>query len=74
MSVGFERGNKQMLMSLNWLEEMKNSVTFYLLQTDQLVIKIDGSYILDVHCISVLIERCVGPKAHHSSFDDDQLM
>ena len=34
-----------MLMSLNWLEEMKNSATFYLLQIDQLITKIDGSYI-----------------------------
>ena len=46
-----------MLMSLNWLEEMKNSVTFYLLQTDQLVTKIDGSLTLDVHNTSVPIGR-----------------
>jgi len=26
---------------LNWLKEMKKSVTFYLLQTDELVTKID---------------------------------
>jgi len=42
-SVTFWANNKQMLMSLNWLKEMKNSTTFYLLQTDQLVTKIDGS-------------------------------
>ena len=42
-SVGFERRNNQMLISLNWLKEMKNNVTFYLLQTNQLVTKIDGS-------------------------------
>ena len=41
-SVGFERRNNQMLMSLNWLKEMKNNTTFYLLQTE-LVTKIDGS-------------------------------
>ena len=43
MSGGFERRNNQMLMSLNWLKEMKNNAIFYLLQTYQLVIKIDGS-------------------------------
>ena len=43
LSVGFERRNNQMLMSLNWLKEMKNSAKFYLLQTDQLVTKIGGS-------------------------------
>ena len=42
LSVSFEKNN-QMVMSLNWLKEMKNSATFYLLQTDQLVTKIDGS-------------------------------
>ena len=41
LSVGFERRNNKMLMSLNWLEEMKNSATFCLLQIDQLVTKID---------------------------------
>ena len=45
-------------MSLNWLEEMKNSETFYLLQTNQSVTKIDGLLTLDVHSISVSIERC----------------
>ena len=50
--------NNQMLMLLNWLKEMKNNVTFYLLQTDQSVTKIDGSLILDVHSISVPIGRC----------------
>jgi len=35
--------NNQMIISLNWLKAMKNSVTFYLLQIDQLVTKIDGS-------------------------------
>jgi len=44
-------------MSLNWLEKMKNSVTFYLLQTNQLVIKIDGLLTLNVHSTSVLIGR-----------------
>jgi len=34
LSVSFERRNNQMLISLNWLKEMKNSATFYLLQTD----------------------------------------
>jgi len=43
LSVGFERRNNQMLMSLNLLKEMKNSATFYLLQIDQLVIKINGN-------------------------------
>jgi len=47
-----------MLMSLNWLKEMKISVTFYLLQIDRLVIKIDGLLILEVHSISVPIGRC----------------
>jgi len=56
--VGFERINNQMLMSLNWLEKMKNSETFYLLQTDQLVTKIDGLSTLAVHNTSVSIERC----------------
>ena len=41
LSVDFERRNKQMLMLLNWLEEIKNSATFYLLQIYQLVTKID---------------------------------
>ena len=40
LSAGFERRNNQMLMSLNWLKEMSNA-TFYLLQTDQLITKID---------------------------------
>jgi len=39
--VEFERRNNQMLMSLNWLEGMKISVTFYMLQTDRSIIKID---------------------------------
>ena len=39
--VDFERRKNQMLMSHNWLEKMKNSATFYLLRTDQLVIKMD---------------------------------
>ena len=43
LSVVFERRNNQMLMSLNWLKKIKNSATFYLLQTDQLVTKIGGS-------------------------------
>ena len=43
LSVGFKRRNNQMLMLLNWLEEMQNSATFYLLQTNQLVTKIDES-------------------------------
>jgi len=58
LSVGFERRNNQMLILLNWLKEIKNNATFYLLQTDQLVTKIDESYILIVHSISVPIERC----------------
>ena len=41
--VELERRNKQMLMLLNWLEEIKNSATFYLLQIDQLITKIDES-------------------------------
>ena len=53
--VGFKRRNKQMLMSLNWLEGMKKSVTFYLLQTDQSVTKINELLTLDVHSISVPI-------------------
>ena len=40
-------------MSLNWLEKMKISVTFYLLQTDQLVTKINGLLILNIHSTSV---------------------
>ena len=56
--IGLERRNKQMLMSLNWLEGMKKSVTFYLLQIDLSVTKIDGLLTLDVHSISVPIERC----------------
>jgi len=41
MIVGLERRNNQILMSLNWLKEMKKSVTFYLLQTDRSITKID---------------------------------
>jgi len=38
------RKKKQpILISLNWLKEMKNSAIFYLLQIDQLVLKISGS-------------------------------
>jgi len=37
---------------------MKISVTFYLLQTVRSVTKIDGLLTLDVHTISVSIERC----------------
>ena len=40
--VRLERKNNQMLMSLNCLEGLKNNVTFYLLQKDRSVIKIDG--------------------------------
>ena len=56
--VGLERRNNQMLMSLNWLKEMKISVTFYLLQTDWSVKKIDGLLTLNVHIISIPIGRC----------------
>jgi len=56
--VGFERKNNQMLISLNWLEKMKNIVTFYLLQTDQLVTKIDGLLTLNVHNTSVPTGKC----------------
>jgi len=55
--VGFEK-NKQMLISLNWLEKIKNSAMFYLLHIDQLVTKIDGLLTLDIHSTSVLIGRC----------------
>ena len=52
------RKKKQpMLMSLNWLKRMKISVMFYLLQIEQLVIKIDGLLTLDVHSTSVPIRR-----------------
>ena len=44
-------------MLLNWPEGMKKSVTFYLLQTDPSVTKINGLLTLDVH-ISVPIGRC----------------
>jgi len=42
LTVGLERRNKQVLVSLNWLNEMKKSVTFYLLQTNRSITKIDG--------------------------------
>jgi len=51
--VGLTRKNNHMLMSLNWLKGMKKSVTFYLSQTDQSVIKIDGLLTLDVRNISI---------------------
>ena len=50
-----EKNNK--LIPLNWLKWMKISVTFYLLQTDRSVTKIDGLVTLDVHSISVPIKR-----------------
>ena len=56
--VRLVRRKNQMLMSLNWLEGMEKSVTFYLLQTDRLVIKIDELLTLNVHNTSVPIERC----------------
>ena len=38
--------------------EDEENVTFYLLQTDQLVTKIDRLLTLDIHSTSVLVERC----------------
>ena len=55
MIARLARRSNQMLIPLNWLEGMKISVTFYLLQAHQLVKKIDGLLTLDVHSISVLI-------------------
>ena len=46
--VGLERRNNKMLMSLNWLKGIKISMTFYLLQTDRSITKIDGLLTLDV--------------------------
>ena len=46
-----------MLISLNWLKEIKNSAMFYLLQTDQLVTKIDGLLLLDIHSTSIPIGK-----------------
>jgi len=45
-------------MSLNWLEKMKNIATFYLLQTNQLVTKINRLLTPNVHSTSVPIGRC----------------
>ena len=45
-------------MLLYWLEKMKNNVTFFLLQTDQLVTKIDRLLTLDIHNTSAPIWRC----------------
>jgi len=56
--VRLVRRNNKMLMSLNWLKEMKMSVMFYLLQTDRSVAKIDGLLTLHVLSISVPIGRC----------------
>jgi len=55
--VGLARRNK-ILMSINWLEGMKISVTFYLLQTNRSVIRIYELLTLDVQSISVPIGRC----------------
>jgi len=44
-------------MSLNWLEKINNSVTFYLLLTNQLITKIDEKLTLNVHNTSVPIRR-----------------
>jgi len=52
------RKKKQEASPVNWLKRMKTSVTFYLSQTDQSIIKIDELLTLDVHIISVPIERC----------------
>jgi len=53
--VRLTRRNNKMLISVNMLEGIKISVTFYLLQTDQSVIKIYRLLTLDVHNISVSI-------------------
>ena len=57
MIVGLARRNNKILISMNWLKRMKISVTFYLLQIDRSVTKIDGLLILNIHIISVPIRR-----------------